>query len=62
MPGTKAVVQPEGGKAEEVTVESREEYEERKARLEQRLARALDVCGEVGVWVEWIGGMGGVVG
>ncbi|KAJ9667748.1 hypothetical protein H2201_002283 [Coniosporium apollinis] len=59
VPGIAAIVQQAGGTADEATVESREEYEERKARLEQRMARALDVCGEVGVWVEWVSRVSG---
>jgi hypothetical protein len=30
------------------------EQEEKKQKKVQRLARALDVCGEVGVWAEWV--------
>lgn len=30
------------------------EQEEKRQKKVQRLARALDVCGEVGVWAEWV--------
>ncbi|KAH7062563.1 mediator of RNA polymerase II transcription subunit 1-domain-containing protein [Macrophomina phaseolina] len=49
----------DGGKSEETRKKEQEE-EAKRMRVLGRMGRALELCGDVGVWVEWVGDrMGG---